>query len=102
MLSLNLSQKQLADVVQVSQQSINKYENHSVQPDLDTLMRLASYFDVSVDYLLGEEETAETKKSPSMELTEGERMLLELFRKVPESQQQMVLQMISVALKSIE
>ena len=50
---INISQKQLADVVQISQQSINKYENHDVQPDLDTLMRLADYFNVSVDYLIG-------------------------------------------------
>ncbi len=66
--------------------------------------KIAIYFGVSVAYLLGEEteESSETKKSPSVELTEGERMLLELFRKVPENQQQMVLQMISVALKSIE
>ena len=64
--------------------------------------KIANYFGVSVGYLLGEEETAETKKTPSVELTEGEKMLLELFRKVPESQQQMVLQMISAALKTIE
>lgn len=64
--------------------------------------KIASYLGVSVGYLLGEEETQETKKSPSAELTEGEKQLLDLFRKVPESQQQMVLNMISVALKSIE
>lgn len=64
--------------------------------------KIASYLGVSVGYLLGEEEIQETKKSPSAELTEGEKMLLDLFRKVPENQQQMVLQMISVALKSIE
>ena len=64
--------------------------------------KIASYLGVSVGYLLGEEETPETKKSPSAELTEGEQLLLDLFRKVPESQQQLVLQMISAALKSIE
>ena len=65
--------------------------------------KIASYLGVSVGYLLGEEEeTQETKKTPSAELTEGEKLLLDLFRRVPEGQQQMVLQMISVALKSIE
>jgi transcriptional regulator with XRE-family HTH domain len=68
-----------------------------------TAQKIASYLGVSVGYLLGEEEeTQEIKKSPSAELTEGEKMLLDLFRRVPENQQQMVLQMISVALKSIE
>ena len=68
----------------------------------ETAQKIAKYFEVSVGYLLGEEETQETKKSPSAELTEGEKQLLDLFRRVPENQQQMVLQMISVALKSIE
>ena len=48
-----ISQKQLADVVSVSQQSINKYENHNVEPDIATLIRLADYFGTTVDYLVG-------------------------------------------------
>lgn len=49
----NISQQQLADVVGVSQQSINKYENHSVEPDIDTLIRISDFFSVSVDFLIG-------------------------------------------------
>ncbi len=48
-----LSQQALAEVIGVSQQSINKYENHDVEPDLRTLMALATYFHTSVDYLIG-------------------------------------------------
>ena len=48
-----ISQQALADVIGVSQQSINKYENHDVEPDLRTLMALATYFQTSVDYLIG-------------------------------------------------
>lgn len=48
-----ISQKALADIISVSQQSINKYENHNVEPDIDTLIRLANYFNTSVDYLVG-------------------------------------------------
>ena len=48
-----LTQKQLAEVILVSQQSINKYENHGVEPDIATVIRLADYFSVSVDYLIG-------------------------------------------------
>ena len=83
-----------------------------------TAQKIASYFNVSVGYLLGEEET-EIKKSPS-ELSEGEQKLLDLFRRIPESQhstvelllesfgkipegqQPMVLQMIDVALKNLK
>ena len=84
-----------------------------------TAQKIASYFNVSVGYLLGEEENTEIKKSPS-ELSEGEQKLLDLFRRIPESQhsmvelllesfgkipegqQPMVLQMIDVALKNLK
>lgn len=48
-----VTQKQLADAIGVSQQSINKYENHNIEPDISTLIRIADYFSVSVDYLVG-------------------------------------------------
>lgn len=60
--------------------------------------KFASYLGVTVGYLLGEEET---KKSPAEPmLNEGEKMLIELFRKVPEDRQQIVLSMIRAALDS--
>ena len=48
-----LSQQQLADIIGTSQQSINKYENHNVEPDIDTLIAFADFFNTSVDYLIG-------------------------------------------------
>lgn len=48
-----ISQQQLADSIGVSQPSINKYENHNIEPDFDILMRLADYFNTSVDYIIG-------------------------------------------------
>ena len=49
----NISQQQLASVIKVSQQSINKYENHETEPNLSTLIMLADYFETSVDYIIG-------------------------------------------------
>lgn len=48
-----ISQKALADSIGVSQQSINKYENHNIEPDIATLSRIADYFQVSIDFLVG-------------------------------------------------
>lgn len=48
-----VTQQQLASAVGVSQQSINKYENHNIEPDIDTLIAIADFFHTSVDYLLG-------------------------------------------------
>jgi len=49
----NLSQQQLARVLGTSQQSINKYENHGVEPDICMLEAMADYFNTSVDFLIG-------------------------------------------------
>ncbi|MCL2087682.1 MAG: helix-turn-helix domain-containing protein [Oscillospiraceae bacterium] len=48
-----VSQQKLAESIGISQQSINKYENHNIEPDINTLMNLASYFSTSIDYLVG-------------------------------------------------
>ena len=44
-----ISQQRLADVLGVSQQSINQYENHRVEPDIRVLSALADYFNTSID-----------------------------------------------------
>lgn len=51
-LAKGISQQQLADVIGTTQQSINKYENHSTEPDIDTLIQLADYFETSIDELV--------------------------------------------------
>lgn len=48
-----MSQKHLGEILGISQQSINKYENHAVEPDIHTLIAMADYFQTSVDYLIG-------------------------------------------------
>lgn len=57
---------------------------------------VADYFGVTVGYLLGEEETKKSPVEPM--LNEGEKMLLDLFRQIPEDRQQIVLSMIRAAL----
>ncbi len=47
----NISQHELAKIIQTSQQNYNRYENEKVKPDLDTLIKLANYYNVSLDYL---------------------------------------------------
>ena len=53
-----ISQKALADSIGITQQSINKYENHNIEPDIDTLIAIADYFNVSIDYLVGRSDVA--------------------------------------------
>ena len=48
-----LSQDQLAEALSLSRVSITSYEAGSRTPDIYTLVKIADYFDVSTDYLLG-------------------------------------------------
>ena len=83
-----------------TKQTIYKYENEIVTNiPYDKIELLAKALDVSPSFLFGWEE----KKSPDkLQLTEGEQMILDLFRRVPEDQQKLVLQMIRAALGSQE
>ncbi len=58
-----LSQEKLADVLNISRQAVQKWEADLSAPDLDNLVRLAEFFNVSTDSLLfdGEERLAEEK-----------------------------------------
>lgn len=51
--SRGISQQTLANAIGTTQQSVNMYENHKIEPDISTLIALADYFDVTVDYLIG-------------------------------------------------
>ena len=48
-----ISQKELAEALHISQQSIYKYEALNSQPDIEILKRMADYFGTSIDYLVG-------------------------------------------------
>lgn len=49
----NLTQKQLAEKLHIPNQNISNYERGFRQPDYETLQKIADFFDVSTDYLLG-------------------------------------------------
>ena len=84
-----------------TKQTIFKYENEIVSNiPYDKIVLLSNALDVSPSYLFGWEEK---ESSPSeLSLTEGEKVLLDLFNRVPEDKQQLVLQMIRAALSSQE
>ncbi len=51
---INLNQSELAKLLNISRQSISNYENGARFPnDAQLLIKIAQFFDVSIDYLLG-------------------------------------------------
>lgn len=53
----NLLQKDISNIFQVEQATVSNWENGKRIPDSDMLIKLANFFEVSVDYLLGNENT---------------------------------------------
>lgn len=80
-----LSQRALAEFVQVSQQSINQYENRNTEPDIAVLTRIADYFGVSIDYLVGHD-PASGDHIPA-HLTDDELRLVLNYRQLSNDQQ---------------
>ena len=49
----DLTQSQLAQIIMQSKSTISKYENGQIEPNIQTIIALAKYFNVTTDYLLG-------------------------------------------------
>lgn len=60
-ISRKLTQKQVAEGIGVKSVSVQRFEYGTVRPGLDTLIALADYFDVSLDYLVGRSDVAERR-----------------------------------------
>ena len=54
--SMGLTQSQLANALETTQRNISYLESGKIEPDLLMLWKVADFFDVSVDYLLGRTE----------------------------------------------
>ena len=56
----NMSQGDLADLLEVSRQSVSKWETDAAVPDLDKMIKLADVFEISLDELAGRQILRET------------------------------------------
>jgi transcriptional regulator with XRE-family HTH domain len=48
-----ISQAELSNILGVTQQAVGKWERDKTTPDYETLKKIASFFNVTTDYLLG-------------------------------------------------
>ena len=81
-----VTQGQLADAVGVSQQSINKYENHNIEPDIATLIAIADYFNISVDELIGHYCSSNKNSSIEFKLSSEELHIISQYRFLDQKQ----------------
>lgn len=56
-ISHSLTQVDFAQKLSVTKQTVSNWENNNIQPSIDMLVKIADYFNISTDYLLGREST---------------------------------------------
>ena len=79
-----LSQREAAKSFGVSQGTFNNWENSNTQPSIEQLISIARFFEVSVDYLIGNADDVGVINLIST-LTPEQREVISLFSALPES-----------------
>lgn len=94
----NMTLEDVAKLCETTKQTIYKYENEIVTNiPYEKIVLLSKALDVSPSYLFGWEEKKSSPSEP--ELTEGEQLMLKLFRQIPKDRQSEALELLRVALK---
>lgn len=76
--SRKLTQKQIAEKLGIARTTYSGYENKSREPDHETLQKIADYYEVTTDYLLGRDQTKDT--GPGYLLRTNPEVVEELLR----------------------
>lgn len=102
---LDLTQEELARRMGYkSKSTINKIEMGINDIPQSKIARFSEVLGTTPAYLMGwdEKDVQNTASPEKQELSEGEQLMLDLFRLVPEDKQRLVIEMIRAALKSKE
>ena len=95
-----LSQQRLAEQIGTVQQSIHRYENGFYEPDIQTLKRLANFFDTSIDFLVGNTDIRhKIEPVERFDLNAEETALVEKFRRLAPNAKRSVMVMIDTLLE---
>ncbi|MEF2878664.1 MAG: helix-turn-helix transcriptional regulator [Blautia sp.] len=95
-----LSQQKLANYLDISQQSVYKYENDISEPDISTLKKIADFFEISIDYLVGNTEIEQKYDNYVEESLNSEELdYIRSFRQLSSSKKKVIKLVISEFLK---
>ena len=76
--SKNLTQQDVANALNISQQSYQKYEKSITEPSVDSLIKLSEFYNISIDEILGNEKYLKNEISIPNEKKETVQLLLNL------------------------
>lgn len=80
-----LSQQDMADFIGISRQGYGKYEDGKSQPHHKTLVKLAGFFGVTTDYLLGKSDQPHLSEDEEFEAFKVDPSLERWHRELPKS-----------------
>ena len=93
-----MSYQDLEKLTGIKKSSLQRYASGvTTKIPLDVIEKLSIAFNVSQEYLMGWDEKESSPSEPK--LTEGEQLMLELFRRIPEDRQPAALELLRAALK---
>lgn len=87
-----LSQRQMARELNISQGTYNNWENENTQPSIEQLIQLAKFFEVSVDFIVGNSEEYSAQYRPP--LSKQEAQLLTHFNSLNGEQKDALLNLL--------
>ena len=94
--SRNISQQKLGAYLNYGYTAIANYESGRNESSFDTLMKIAAFFDVTVDYLIGLSDEPMIMNV----LSRSEVRLLEIYRKLNEENKQIIMEMTGIIYKN--
>lgn len=94
-----MTQAEAADKLGITAQAISNFERGINGIENSLLIRMCEIYNTSMNNILGEENDQKESSPDQLVLTEGEELMLQLFRKIPEDKQAAALEMLRAALK---
>lgn len=87
--SRGLTQDDLAEILGISLSSYQKYERDAISPSYETLCKIADFYHVTTDYLLGREPA--TDPFDMLQLPEDQKSVMERFASFPDDVRTIIL-----------
>lgn len=91
---LGLTRKDVAEKLSIDQTTYGKYELDKRQPDYDTLQSLASFFNVTTDYLLGRTDDRSSSTVTDDDWPDDVKVMLRDAAKLSDEQKEIVKRLI--------
>jgi len=93
-----LTQTQFAEAIGTSQKNISRWELGETEPSVYYLKKIAEFFNISIDYVLGLEDEAGriVYQTANSTVTPDERKIVKAYRALSPSGKQMILRMLGI------